>query len=96
MKAMRSEAEVVLLVALLDGSSSYDYWGSRLHVHSCETVLRISGVTLGVLLRCSALRLVQGIQTSLEYCIQRVLKSKLRNYTKFTFARSDMLLLEHF
>ena len=28
--------------------SSYDYWGSRLHVHSCETVLRISGVTLGV------------------------------------------------
>lgn len=71
MKAMRSEAEVVLLVALLDGSSSYDYWGSRLHVHSCETVLRISGVTLGVLLRCSALRLVQGIQTSLEYCIQR-------------------------
>ena len=59
--------------------SSYDYWGSRLHVHSCETVLRISGVTLGVLLRCWALRLVQGIQTSLVFRI-RVITLEVLKY----------------
>ena len=71
---MRSEAaaEVVLLVALLDGSSSYDYWGSRLHVHSCETVLRISGVTLGVRStlrahwRCSSLAAVVYVVLAID------------------------------